>query len=105
MGDKFYCELRTLLHDYSTYEDTDSWYNDSNGVELCSYCRSISPSCLEKLINEFGYKIVQKSNKDYRLYVNVYGKQYHFYTCHSSNEFNETLYRLVWSNWNKNLTI
>ena len=58
---------------------------------------------LKKLINEFGYKIVQKSNKDYRLYVNVYGKQYHFYTCHSSNEFNETLYRLVWSNWNKNL--
>lgn len=97
--EKFTCPVR----DYRTNNqgENDRWVLDKNGVITCSYCKSIKPSSLERLINDHGYQIVQHSNKTYKLLINVFGKQYHYYTIHNTENFNETLYRLVWSQWNK----
>ena len=96
----FTCLVHTLKHDYEyTNEKKDKWIIDHNGVEKCSYCGSVSPRSLKVLILKFGYKIVQRSHKDYLLYINAYESRYHYYTIHNTENFNETLYKLVWSQW------
>jgi hypothetical protein len=80
-------------------KQTSYWRNMPEGVRLCSYCGSIHPDDLIKLLRLHGLGILEASTKDYKWYVSVNGHTFKYYRAHDSQhnfveKYNQFIYEL-----------
>ena len=82
--------------DKKTNPNPDRW-DIRDGIRTCSYCGSIHPDDLIKLLEEHGLGIIEESTKSYKWYINIpNGKYCKFYLVHGENtDFGERYGELV----------
>lgn len=77
------------------------YWNKVGDDRVCGYCGSLHPEDLLKLVKERGPQIIQRTDKDYKIYVNrpeVPNASFgaiKFYTPHLSKEQLDELNRLI----------
>jgi len=74
----------------------DYWrVNAETKIRTCSYCGSIHTDDLLKLVAEHGVKIIGKTDKSYKWYVNIPGQTYKYYRTHDTQEFIDALNAII----------
>ena len=48
----------------------DYWRKYPNGDMVCSYCGSLHPDSVIAIVKEFGAGVIERSDKDYKWYIN-----------------------------------
>lgn len=76
----------TASVDVTKNPNPDRWDKDEYGVRDCSYCGSIHPDDLISLLREYGFKVIERSDKSYKWYIHIPGRrQYKYYRSHDES--------------------
>ena len=66
----------------------DTWEIRENNLYHCSYCGSLHPDEVLKLIKEHGFGIINHSDKQYKWYIDIPSKSIlKYYRHHDTDEF------------------
>lgn len=79
----------------------DYWKTLSNGDRVCSYCGSLHPDDVLKIVKEFGSSVIGKTDKSYKWYINrpnvtnALEGGIKYYRCYDTQEFIDELNTLI----------
>lgn len=76
-------------------DNIDGWEEREKGLLFCSFCGSLHPDSVIKLLKDYGLRIIEPSTKNYKFYLNVKGKTYKYYRQHDTELFSKQMTELL----------